>query len=631
MARPDEISSTERLLDLIRDKRDTEFDPPDYSPPHSPIKGPTYSLTKTFSFGKAITVGVDIDYNDLKLVKISKSSDKKHKLLDYKRVPFESKIFKENPQFPHFLKSALTSFCGFSKKIEIWTAIPSSRVNTRYIKIPKVPKNQITNAVYWTYKKEIPFNDKEVIFDYELLGDIIENGVQKTEVMASTVPKHEFEELKDLFSKSGFPLTGITFFPFASQNLLRTQWLETVENKACFLYIGMDWSRIDIFSHANLALSRSIKACMNSMIEAIRNETDENQAKHLVELIDGKDTVINGTFEKKDSIDTDQARKILFTLIRDTPPFTEGGVRPRFKKEEIFKIILPVLQRLVRQVETTLKHYFLNFGNEDIGKIYISGELSTYKPLVNLIKNQLDIPVETIDPFASGAHFSSEVSNSESASMRSSFASAIGIALSNNSFTPNFIFTYKDKERLRSIRRINRTVFSIFLFFMAICIGIYFWQGHLIEQKKAQTTQLQQQLEKYSPHVDQKLILEQLAQIKHKKQMLEEYGKKYLDMAVISEICNLTPHNIHLLSFTADLPRIQKNKKESQKMTLVLEGIVFGDRQTFEASLAAYLVRLKSSPIFGQPRVRNRSFEFFKDKEVLRFIAHLELVENNRT
>lgn len=630
MARHDEVSSTERLLDLIRDKSGTKFDPPDNSPSPSPIKSPKCSLKNTFSFGKAITVGVDIGYNDLKLVKISHCSDKKHILLDYRRVPFESGIFKGNPQFPHFLKSALTNFCGASKKIEIWSAVSSSRVDTRHIKIPKVPKNQIANAVYWTYKKETPFDDKEVVFDYELLGDIVENGVQKKEVMACTAPKEEIEELKQLFPQIGFPLTGITFFPFASQNLLRTQCLETVENKICFLYIGMEWSRIDIFSHSNLKFSRDIKAGMHSMIEAIKNWIDENQAKQSVKLVDKKDTAITETLEGKWAIDTDQARNILFTLIHDDPSFRKKGAGFHFKKEEIFEMILPVLQRLVRRVETTIKHYSLNFGNEDVDKIYVSGELSTYKPLVSHIENQLDLPVEAIDPFASGAHFDSQVSTPELAYLRTLFAPAIGLALSKNSFTPNALFTYNDREKLENIHLLNRTLFSSFLFFVAICIGIYFWQGHLVNQKKTRAAQLQQELENYSPYVNQKMILEQLAKIKHKKQALEEYSKKYLDVAVISEICNLTPHNIHLLSFTANLPRILQKKSERKKMTLVLEGIVCGDRQTFETSLASYLIRLKSSPMFGRTGIRNRSFEFFKDQEVLRFITHLELVENNK-
>ena len=49
-------------------------------------------------------------------------------------------------------------------------------------------------------------------------------------------------------------------------------------------------------------------------------------------------------------------------------------------------------------------------------------------------------------------------------------------------------------------------------------------------------------------------------------------------------------------------------KNEAQKRILTLEGIVFGDRLTFEASLAGYLVKLKGSSIFTEPVMKKRSF-----------------------
>ena len=73
MAR-NEISSTEKLLDLIRSstKKGSEFS--SITPSSSftqRIKSPFNNL---FSFKKPTTVGVDIGYNELKLVKTSYSS-----------------------------------------------------------------------------------------------------------------------------------------------------------------------------------------------------------------------------------------------------------------------------------------------------------------------------------------------------------------------------------------------------------------------------------------------------------------------------------------------------------------------------------------------------------------------------
>ena len=84
----------------------------------------------------------------------------------------------------------------------------------------------------------------------------------------------EINELKDLFNKAGFPLSGISIVPFAFQSLLRTGRIDTREMHVASLYIGRDWSRIDIFSEGNLMLSRGIKAGVKTMIEALRTEIE---------------------------------------------------------------------------------------------------------------------------------------------------------------------------------------------------------------------------------------------------------------------------------------------------------------------------------------------------------------------
>ncbi|MGD8257579.1 MAG: hypothetical protein PVH56_08410, partial [Desulfobacterales bacterium] len=117
MAKQDNISSTERLLDLIRDENNADAVMTDY--PKKKSLGD--KLKKTFSnpvsFRKAITVGVDIGHDDLKMVKIHRISDHKFEMLDYARIPFDADTPRENPQFYQFLRPVLAEFCGHSKNL----------------------------------------------------------------------------------------------------------------------------------------------------------------------------------------------------------------------------------------------------------------------------------------------------------------------------------------------------------------------------------------------------------------------------------------------------------------------------------------------------------------------------------
>ena len=56
------------------------------------------------------------------------------------------------------------------------------------------------------------------------------------------------------------------------------------------------------------------------------------------------------------------------------------------------------------------------------------------------------------------------------------------------------------------------------------------------------------------------------------------------------------------------------------------EGVILGDRLTFESTLAGYIVKLKGSPLFQTPSVENKSFKYLDKREVLIFTAKLDLV-----
>ena len=626
MAKQDEISSTERLLDLIRGKSVKDSDSSVVHSPHSATAATKFSFLKAFTFKRKIIVGVDVGLKNLRLVKISQSADKKPELLDCLRVPFDPKVPKKSPRFHGFLKSVLEKFCDSSETLEIWSAISSASVETRYLRIPKVPKKQMFKAVFWTYKKDISFDDQNDIFDYEILDNILEDGVPKTEVMAYSAPKREVDELKDIFSKSGYPLSGVSIIPFALQNLFKTQWLKNGKN-VCSLFVGSDWSRIAVYSKGNLVLSRDIKSGIQSMVEAIREEIDINRPEQSLPPADGDHPPVFENYNENYDSDTDPALKLLTGFIDDTLPLTGEEESLNANSEKLFGTIQPALDRVIRQVERTLRHYTLNFGDAGIGKVYISGKISSNRHVVNYIGEQLGIPVEHLDPFASKKYLSAGFSTPESESERGAFVPAVGMALSSNALTPNFIFTYKDKDKAALNIRIERVMLSIFLLLMAAGVGFFLWQSRIIEQKKETVARLEKQMEQYSPVVDQNLIIQMVAKAQRNINTAEAYVNKYFAMAVISEIVQMTPSEIFLTNITAQLkgfkgdsPAPEANKR------LVLEGIVFGERLASETLLAGYLIKLKNSPMLAQPVIKKKYYDVFKDQEVLRFTAELGLV-----
>ena len=626
MTKRDEISSTERLLDLIRDDGDEEHKDSDRSYQKSMGLRLMDIFKNPVSFKKSISVGVDLGHDDLKLIKIHRISDQKFEILEYDRVPFESDITRENPEFYRFLRPVLANFCGSSKKPYIWCTIPSARVETRHLRIPKVNQKQIPNSVYWSYQKLSSFSEKENLFDFELLGEVHDGNTTKIDVLAYTALQAEIQELKDLFNKTGFPLTGVSIVPFAFQSLLRTGRIDTPEMHVASLYIGRDWSRIDIFSDGNLMLSRGIKAGVKTMIEALRTEIEGQLFELSIAKSPTKDAVHIRAIKKKLKSEIDQAHQLFFGVIHDTSPSALDRRQRFLKEDKIFKMILPALERLVRQVERTLRHFSLNYENARVGKIFISSGVNPHQRIIDYIGEELGIPTETLNPFVDSSNFVSLTPSPELISEQSSYVPAMGMALSSNMQTPNFLFTYKDKLRAVKNQLINRGVILGFVLVMILCVGVSFLQKRTLDEKEYQKQQSRQRLENIFVRVDQRLVLKLVEDIRSKNREIQFIGQKYFGLAVVGEITDLTPVNVRLLSLTAQLGDNPAKKKTEKKRNLVLSGVVRGDRMTLESTLAGYLMELKNSPLFDKPTVSKKSFENYEGAEVLNFTARLELV-----
>ena len=257
MAGIKDINSTEKLLNVIRgkDKDNESFAstgktlPP--LPKNKPAKKTNLTLPKLFLNKKHYTVGVDIGEEFIALGKTINSPDGRPVLIDQKIIKYSHLTSEGSIKFKALLKSNLIPFCGSIDDCNIWTTISSHDVNVNHIKIPRVPKKQLENVIYWTAKKENQFNEKEFIFDFEMQGEIVDQGIPKYSVMVYTVPKVEVDKIKTLFKEMGITLTGITIAPFAIQNIFRTKWLNVGEGTFASLFIGNDYSRIDIYNKRN--------------------------------------------------------------------------------------------------------------------------------------------------------------------------------------------------------------------------------------------------------------------------------------------------------------------------------------------------------------------------------------------
>jgi Tfp pilus assembly PilM family ATPase len=575
------------------------------------------------SLQKSTSVGIDIGHDYLHIVKVSEVSAGKWNIIDRRRLALPPKTPRDAPEFAAFLKSVLASVCGSAKQSDLWVIMSAARVDVHHVRIPKVGKKQINNVVYWTAKRETPFDEKEMVFDFELQGEVIEQGIPKLSAMVYTAPRQEIESLRNLFSRIGWPLTGISIVPFSVQNLFRTAWIPAIEGTVASLFIGNDFSRIDIYAEGNLVMTRGIKAGASSMVEALVDRFNEMK--------------IDPTAP---SLTPEQGRKIVRSLSPDSPPLEETDAGFDIPKEELFEMIRPALERLTRQVERTFEHHASAMPGDRIDRIFVSGAMNIYQPIIDYVGSQLGITSAVLDPLGNDeSGFCADEGDIRCVSERVALGPALGLALSSNERTPNLMFTYKDKERQTSIKRINQAVFAGFIAVVLICSGVFTYQNHVINQKKAVLVGLETQLARLGPPVDQNQLRKLVANVNQRRELFKVYADRYLGMVLISEVATLTPANIRLTDLKINLApaappaavdAAKSSPKEAQKarvVEVIAEGLILGERRMFETSLAGYTMAMEASPIFRQVTIQQSNVEPYLKGEALHFILNMKVEE----
>jgi len=326
------------------------------------------------------------------------------------------------------------------------------------------------------------------------------------------------------------------------------------------------------------------------------------------------------------AFDAKKATALFHTFLQDTEPLPDLFTRLGLEKEELFPMIRPALDRLVRQVERTMEHFVRHYESEQVSRIFVSGPVASRERLVGYIGEQLGVETEAINPFPASAAIAPVVRKPKSAEEKDALVPAVGMALSSNAITPNFIFTYKDRDRQDNLARIRRIAMGCCTLLLVVCLGWSWAQYSEIEDKTTRNEVLVREADLNAPYADRNMILQMVIKIRQNNQKEGRYSGRFLSSAAFGEVCAITPSGVRLADVRADFGPLPKKNQKQKPARILIEGVIEGGRLKQEAELAEYLERLKTSPIFAQPKITAKEMVTIDKREVLMFTASASLL-----
>lgn len=508
--------------------------------------------------------------------------------------------------FAPFLQKNLQHICGKTKYVSAWCGLPRESVEVHNVVIPKVPENEIADTVFWTLQKQNPFERDEIILDYDLVKEFEDDGTSKILTIVYLAKRKQIDDLKALFNKTGFPLTGICDLTAGLQNQIHKGVFTSGEESFSRLVLGEDKSYIELYLRDTLVFSRDIKTGTSSFVDSVMEQTS---------LLG----VIMDPEQCTDLLMADDAKAE--DIATNCGLYVDGKIN-------IFTLELPAGIRLIRQMERTFDYFKNNFQIPRCTAVYLAGCSFGNTRFPAYIAAEIGIPCFVHTPFTA---FSTPENIETDCKLFSAsrLAPAFGIALSERDFTQNFLFPREIKEKNRLESRINRMAVLVASCLLLLCAGMFFWQHKQIEGKQAHLNAIATEIRQgdFSDLGQADAILTaELGRLEIDSRKLTSLSERYLPLVLVGRVCSTLPSEIKLLRLSMNESSVSSSANGTPGIlqNVSMQGIVTGSRNNMEFTLAKYIRRLKENSFVISAVIKEKGTDMHLSKEVLTFTIEVQ-------
>jgi type IV pilus assembly protein PilM len=323
--------------------------------------------------------GLDIGTRTVKIVQL-----KDNKLLHFGRKEFSSSVPDEKQAVIRAIREIVSE--NKIRTNRVVASVSGPAINVRYLQMPKMPEEELREAIKWDVKKYFTMDPKEAIIDHLVLGEASEGDLQKIEVVVVAAPKKLVEERISLIQAAGLVPLVIDVASFALWRSMGTEKDKTV----MLIDMGAGITSINIVEKGILLFSRDISLAGDDLTRAI---------------------------SKTMNLDFDAAEKLK----------REEGLKPE-GETAVGKALRVPLERLVVEIERS-SHYFLaQVSGRNIDKVVFSGGGTRLKGILSYLSDNLGVAVEIGNPLAEIEFNEKTFDRTQLESIAPSMAVAFGLA-----------------------------------------------------------------------------------------------------------------------------------------------------------------------------------------------------------
>lgn len=303
-------------------------------------------------------IGIDLGNHSIKCVEIGLVS-KNPTLLNF--AIYESEKLKLDFSNEDSINLYAAKLKEFFKELDFQTndvslSLPENEVFLNVKIVPKMNDKELRNYIQLQAAEIFPENIANLTYDYKILG---EKDTGNIEVLIVGAKKERIENYVNLIKKA-----GLTPRVFEAKTISLSRIIDNKDSDEAILILDFGF----LFSTLHVSLKRVPR------------------------------------FIKTISIGSNSLNKALIQNLNLTNIQAENykkayGLNPEVAEGKIYNFLKPLIDSYILDIKRSIIYFLDKNKNIPITKIYLTGGMSKLPGIVDYLQKNLNMPVETFDPF----------------------------------------------------------------------------------------------------------------------------------------------------------------------------------------------------------------------------------------
>ena len=255
------------------------------------------------------------------------------------------------------------------------SSVSGNQVIVRYVKLPKLSREELNKTVRFEAEPYIPFDINEVELGYHILGDVVEDGQKKMETILVAAKKEAVQAKLEILTELNLRPVIMDIDAFALANAYEANGDKTVQETVLIINIGATATNMSIVENSAPRVVRDVLISGNSFTRAIQRSFSCDM-KTAEELKSGYGFLV--TAEEKEHTLAENQKEAL----------------------QVSSAITPVAKDLLAEIQKSIDFYISQNPERSIHRVLLCGGSSNLKSLDRFLHQELRITVGIFNPLA---------------------------------------------------------------------------------------------------------------------------------------------------------------------------------------------------------------------------------------